>query len=55
VGSSAVELGSGDIGKSACQGLPLCKRVTVVDYPDGRLAIRYKGVELAYRTFDKLR
>jgi hypothetical protein len=31
------------------------KRVTVVDYPDGRLSIRYKGVELAYRTFDKLR
>jgi hypothetical protein len=31
------------------------KRVSVVDYPDGRLAIRYKGVELAYRTFDKLR
>jgi Winged helix-turn helix len=31
------------------------KRVTVVDYPDGRLLIRYKGVELAYRTFDKLR
>jgi len=31
------------------------KRVTVVDYPDGRLAIRYKGVELAYRAFDKLR
>ena len=30
------------------------KRVTVVDYPDGRLAIRYKGIELAYRTFDKL-
>ena len=30
------------------------KRVTVVDYPDGRLSIRYKGVELAYRTFDKL-
>ena len=28
------------------------KRVTVVDYPDGRLAIRYKGVELAYPTFD---
>ena len=22
---------------------------------DGRLSIRYKGVELAYRTFDKLR
>ena len=31
------------------------KRVTVVDYPDGRLLIRYRGVELAYRTFDKLR
>ncbi|CAN7652601.1 ISNCY family transposase [Phenylobacterium sp. LjRoot219] len=31
------------------------KRVTVVDYPDGRIAIRYQGVELAYRTFDKIR
>jgi hypothetical protein len=31
------------------------KRVTVVDYPDGRLSIRYGGVELAYRTFDKVR
>src|SRR3981189_2404246 len=31
------------------------KRVNVVDYPDGRLSIRYNGVELAYRTFDKLR
>jgi hypothetical protein len=30
------------------------KRVTMVDYPDGRLAIRYKGIELAYRTFDKI-
>jgi len=30
------------------------RRVTVVDYPDGRLSIRYRGVELAYRTFDKL-
>jgi hypothetical protein len=29
------------------------KRVTVVDYPDGRLAIRYNGVNLPYRTFDK--
>jgi hypothetical protein len=29
--------------------------VAVFDYPDGRLAIRYKGVELAYRTFDKIR
>jgi hypothetical protein len=34
----------------------LCrKRVTVVDYPDGRLAIRYRGLDLPYRTFDKLR
>jgi hypothetical protein len=31
------------------------KRVTVVDYPDGRLAIRHQGVDLAYRTFDKIR
>jgi len=29
------------------------KRVTVLDYPDGRLAIRYHGVDLPYRTFDK--
>jgi hypothetical protein len=31
------------------------RRVTVVDYPDGRIAIRYLGEELAYRTFDKIR
>jgi len=31
------------------------KRVTVVDSPDGRLAIRHHCVELAYRTFDKIR
>jgi Helix-turn-helix domain len=31
------------------------KRVTVVDYPDGRIAVRYKGEDLAYRTFDKIR
>jgi hypothetical protein len=31
------------------------KYVTVFDYPDGRPAIRYRGVELAYRTFDKVR
>ena len=30
------------------------KRVTVVDYPDGRLAILYKGFQLAYRVFDKI-
>jgi hypothetical protein len=29
------------------------QRVTVIDYPDGRLTIRYKGVDLPYRTFDK--
>ena len=34
----------------------LCrKRVTVVDYPDGRLAIRYRGLDLPYTIFDKLR
>src|SRR5258705_4459482 len=26
------------------------KRVTVIDYPDGRLTIRYNGVDLPYRT-----
>ena len=31
------------------------KYVTVFDYPDGRLAIRHRGVDLAYRTFDKIR
>jgi len=31
------------------------KRVTVLDYPDGRLAIRYQGRDLPYATFDKLR
>ncbi len=30
------------------------KRVTVCDYPDGRLEIQYDGVTLPYRTFDKL-
>jgi hypothetical protein len=30
------------------------KRVTVYDYPDGRLAIRHEGRDLPYRTFDKL-
>ena len=29
------------------------KRVTVIDYPDGRLAIRHNGGDLPYRTFDK--
>ena len=33
---------------------PLARqRVTVFDYPDGRLAIKHKGLELPYRTFDK--
>jgi hypothetical protein len=27
----------------------------IVDYPDGRLAIRYNGIGLTYRTFDKVR
>jgi hypothetical protein len=31
------------------------KRVTIIDYPDGRLAVRYKGVDLAYSTFNKVR
>ena len=31
------------------------KKVTVADYPDGQLKIRYDGVELAYRRYDKIR
>lgn len=31
------------------------KRVTVADYPDGRLVISYQGCPLSYRTFDKIR
>jgi hypothetical protein len=30
------------------------KRVNVIDYPDGRIAIRYEGRDLTYREFDKL-
>ena len=37
------------------QGAAIGKRLTVIDYPDGRLLIRHNGIELAYRTFDKLR
>ena len=29
------------------------QRVTVYDYPDGRFAIKHKGLELPYRTFDR--
>lgn len=31
------------------------KRVTVVNYPDGRFAIRFRGLDLPFRVFDKLR
>jgi hypothetical protein len=41
-------------GRDQGAGAAIGKRVTVVDYPDGRLVIRYRGVELAYRTFDKI-
>jgi hypothetical protein len=35
---------------------PLARqRVTVVSYPDGRFAIRHKGLELPFRVFDELR
>nr|WP_244559648.1 MULTISPECIES: ISNCY family transposase [unclassified Azospirillum] len=30
------------------------RRVTVYDYPDGRLLVRWKGVDLPFRAFDKL-
>ena len=31
------------------------KQVTVCDYPDGRVEVRWQGVPLTYRIFDKLR
>ena len=31
------------------------KRLTVVNYPDGRFAIRHRGLALPFRVFDKLR
>ena len=31
------------------------KRVTVYDYPDGRMEIRHQGRTLPYRTFDLVR
>src|SRR5215218_950522 len=35
---------------------PLARqRVTVYDYPDGRFAIKHKGISLPYRIYDKLR
>ena len=30
------------------------QRVTVVNYPDGRFAIRHNGLDLPFRVFDKL-
>lgn len=34
---------------------PLARqRVTIYDYPDGRFVIRHQGLDLPYRTFDKL-
>jgi hypothetical protein len=31
------------------------KRVTIVNYPDGRFAVQHQGMTLPYRVFDKLR
>jgi hypothetical protein len=31
------------------------KRVTVCEYPDGRVEIQHDGVALLYRLFDKMR
>jgi hypothetical protein len=29
--------------------------VQVIDYPDGRFAIRHQGLDLPFRTFDRIR
>ena len=35
---------------------PLARqRVMVIDYPDGRIAVRHAGIDLPYRTFDRRR
>ena len=33
----------------------ISRRVEIVDFPDGRLEVRYKGRSMPYRTFDNLR
>ena len=33
----------------------IVQRVEVVDFPDGRLEVRYKGRSMPYRTFGRLR
>jgi hypothetical protein len=30
------------------------KKVTVYDFPDGRIEVRHKGLALPYRTFDRI-
>ncbi len=30
------------------------KRVMIVNYPDGRFAVQYRGTDLTYRAFDKI-
>jgi hypothetical protein len=54
-GGFSIAIARNSAFRQARQGISASGRVTVLDYPDGRLSIRYKDVELAYRTFDKLR
>jgi hypothetical protein len=35
------------------RGLPR-KKVTVYDFPDGRIEVRHQGLALPYRTFDRI-
>ena len=43
-----IELNPDEVARS-----PARQRVTTVDYPGGRVAIRHKRRDLPYRTFDK--
>jgi hypothetical protein len=56
---SAKSIGNGVTATRAVAAISSATRrgtvATVVDYPDGRLAIRYRGLDLPYTTFDKLR
>ena len=56
---SAKSIGNGVTATRAVAAISSATRrgtvATVVDYPDGRLAIRYRELDLPYTTFDKLR
>ena len=53
LGMSSHSAGAGVTPVIWARGSSLSQRVTVYDYPDGRFAIKHKGLELPYRPFDR--